>query len=119
MLNHDRSVCSSPFDEHLASFTICGLDGIKRLPNFSYLLCQKMIAHIDLSRDDDILIETSTGAVDSGDYHVLTSSSFHSPYYGVARMKLILEHSSLFNNAKCSDESLSILVSKILNIALG
>jgi len=78
-----------------------------------------MIAHTDFSRYYDILIETSAGTINLGNHHVLTSSTFYYPGCSVARLKLILRYFVLLNNLECSDKPLSILVSKILDVALS
>lgn len=112
------SVSPSPFYVHLAPLSISRLNSIKSLSDFSNLLRKKMITHVDLPGNHHILIETSTGAIDSWNDHILPCSPSHSPYHGIAGMKLISTYLLLFDNTEGSNKPLSIPLPKVFDVIL-
>jgi hypothetical protein len=78
-----------------------------------------MIAHIGFSRNKNILVEASTGAINLGNHHVLSTSTFYNPCCSVTRLKVIFDYLVLLNDSKRPNKPLTILVSKIFYVALS
>ena len=78
-----------------------------------------MIAHVRFSRDDHILVETPAGAVDTWNDHVVALPPSHYPCSGITGMKMIHRDFAVFCSLEGSNEFLTVLVLKVLDIALS